>query len=247
MHRCLLLFLWLCWCTSALVPRYLSAWSTSSSISRRRSPSSRQCRRRSNAANGAAATDDLPPEVLAALSDTEAGPHGVAGVLRELLYACRVIGTSLRNGTYSALLTGTENVFGDKQLDVDVQADAVLFTALARCGLVHVAASEERPVEVDCGYRDQGTGTGYSVAFDPLDGSSIVDCNFAVGTIAGVWPGRGLLHRRGREQVTMPLRWRNLHDAILTSLTGPWWWRSRWRLCCAPSSSPLSRPLSEPT
>jgi sedoheptulose-bisphosphatase len=48
---------------------------------------------------------------------------------------------------------------------------------------------------VDC-----GASEGYSVAFDPLDGSSIIDANFAVGTICGVWPGHGLLNRCGREQ-----------------------------------------------
>ena len=37
---------------------------------------------------------------------------------------------------------------------------------------------------------DQGcVGEGFSVAFDPLDGSSIVDTNFSVGTIFGIWPG----------------------------------------------------------
>lgn len=41
----------------------------------------------------------------------------------------------------------------------------------------------------------------YSVAFDPLDGSSIVDANFAVGSIFGVWPGDKLLGRTGKEQV----------------------------------------------
>ena len=61
---------------------------------------------------------------------------------------------------------------------------------------MHVAASEENPIEIECG----GTGTGFSVAFDPLDGSSIIDANFAVGTIVGVWPGRGLLGRKGDEQ-----------------------------------------------
>lgn len=35
----------------------------------------------------------------------------------------------------------------------------------------------------------EGVTDGYSVAFDPLDGSSIVDTNFAVGTIFGIWPG----------------------------------------------------------
>ena len=48
---------------------------------------------------------------------------------------------------------------------------------LRESGVVHVAASEETPVEVSCG------GSGFSVAFDPLDGSSIIDANFAVGTI----------------------------------------------------------------
>jgi sedoheptulose-bisphosphatase len=47
------------------------------------------------------------------------------------------------------------------------------------------ACSEEVPEPVDVG------GSGFSVAFDPLDGSSIVDTNFSVGTIFGVWPGEG--------------------------------------------------------
>jgi len=69
-------------------------------------------------------------------------------------------------------------------------------SAIRNSGVVHVAASEENPIEVECG----GSGDGFSVAFDPLDGSSIVDANFAVGTIVGIWPGRGLLGRRGEEQ-----------------------------------------------
>ena len=102
---------------------------------------------------------------------------------------------------------------------------------MKRSGVVHVAASEENPVEIDCEYLIDQEGTsstegvasdtsdlslriqdnvdtvadaataGFSVAFDPLDGSSIVDANFAVGTIVGVWPGNGLLGRKGREQV----------------------------------------------
>lgn len=44
-------------------------------------------------------------------------------------------------------------------------------------------------------------GEGFSVAFDPLDGSSIVDTNFTVGTIFGVWPGDKLVGVTGRDQV----------------------------------------------
>lgn len=57
------------------------------------------------------------------------------------------------------------------------------------------ACSEEVPEPVAMG------GSGFSVAFDPLDGSSIVDTNFAVGTIFGVWPGANLVGITGRQQV----------------------------------------------
>ena len=44
-------------------------------------------------------------------------------------------------------------------------------------------------------------GSAYSVAFDPLDGSSIIGANWSVGSIIGVWPGNSLLGRTGREQI----------------------------------------------
>ena len=56
-------------------------------------------------------------------------------------------------------------------------------------GVVHTASSEETPEEVDL----KGEGEGFSVGFDPLDGSSIIDTNFSVGSIFGIWPGQ-LLH-----------------------------------------------------
>lgn len=34
-----------------------------------------------------------------------------------------------------------------------------------------------------------------------MDGSSIAPANFAVGSIFGIWPGRGLIGRSGREQI----------------------------------------------
>lgn len=63
--------------------------------------------------------------------------------------------------------------------------------------VVKYACSEEVPEPVDMG------GDGFSVAFDPLDGSSIVDTNFAVGTIFGIWPGNDLVGITGRGQVSI--------------------------------------------
>ena len=136
----------------------------------------------------------VPDEVVDHLNEA-AKAANLPTLLGKLLEAVREIGTTLRSCGYSSSQVGTQNAFGDHQLDVDVKTDEVVFRCLRESQLVHVAASEENPVELDCG------GTGYSVAFDPLDGSSIVDCNFAVGTIVGIWAGNGLLNRLGKEQV----------------------------------------------
>jgi sedoheptulose-bisphosphatase len=89
---------------------------------------------------------------------------------------------------------GSQNAFGDFQLEADVKIDSLIFQYLQSTGLVNLASSEENPIDVEC------KGEGFSVAFDPLDGSSIVDANLAVGSIFGIYPGRGFLGRTGREQ-----------------------------------------------
>ena len=59
---------------------------------------------------------------------------------------CRCIANNLRAGdVYSTEQVGTQNAFGDNQLDVDVKTDVVLFDALKQSGVVHVGASEENP------------------------------------------------------------------------------------------------------
>jgi len=97
--------------------------------------------------------------------------------------------------TASVSQVGTTNLFGDKQLAIDIISDQIMFDVLKKSGKVSLAASEEKPVEQDLG------GVGFSVAFDPLDGSSIIDANFSVGTIFGIWPGRGVVGRKGQDQV----------------------------------------------
>lgn len=137
---------------------------------------------------------ELPQEVSDLLSSVSV-ESGLLRLVNDILGACREIGENLRSCGYSSNLIGTANEFGDMQLDVDVKADAALFGAMQRSGVVAVASSEEMPHEVSC------HGNSYSVAFDPLDGSSVIDTNFAVGTIVGIWPGNTLFNRTGREQV----------------------------------------------
>jgi sedoheptulose-bisphosphatase len=66
--------------------------------------------------------------------------------------------------------------------------------ALRNCSAVALASSEENPQDITM----NETGS-YSVAFDPLDGSSIIAAGWAVGSIFGVYKGTGFLNRSGRD------------------------------------------------
>lgn len=92
---------------------------------------------------------------------------------------------------------GSKNVYGESQLALDVQSNNIVVEELKRSGLVKNAASEEMESVMDFGAQ-QAT---FSVVFDPLDGSSLVDVNFAVGSIFGVYPAGDLIGRSGDEQL----------------------------------------------
>jgi len=99
---------------------------------------------------------------------------------------------------------GTQNSSGDDQLKLDIECDKAVFAAIRTSEVYCIAASEETPVETNVAGSPVTTSQEddmFSVGFDPLDGSSIIDANFSVGSIYGIWPGKGVLHRTGREQV----------------------------------------------
>ncbi|KAL1852035.1 hypothetical protein Daus18300_012317 [Diaporthe australafricana] len=108
-------------------------------------------------------------------------------------------------------LAGTANTFGDDQLNVDVETENILRQVLAtRCASVVTASSEEDPVEkpVHAAAAAAPAELGaerYTVAFDPLDGSSIIAPNWAVGTILGVWEGTTAVGQPSERQVAAVL------------------------------------------
>lgn len=76
--------------------------------------------------------------------------------------------------------TESENVTGDEQLAADVWADDLLCERLTTLSAVGAYASEEREDIVDA-------GQGYSLAVDPLDGSSNLRSNNSMGIILGIY------------------------------------------------------------
>jgi fructose-1,6-bisphosphatase I len=92
---------------------------------------------------------------------------------------------------------GSQNVYGENQLKADVAANNLFLNLLQNHKNVESIASEELETEMT----GKGAGAGYSVAFDPLDGSSLVDVNLSIGSIFGIYKGAGFIGRKGREQV----------------------------------------------
>jgi len=122
----------------------------------------------------------------------------VSDDLRHLLLA---IAQSVKYIRYALLttdagLSGMRNQFGEEQLKLDVLSDTIIRQHLCETRLVFACASEEHPklMEMD-------SNAKFIVVYDPLDGSSLVDANFAIGSIFGVYPSSGLLGRTPREQV----------------------------------------------
>ncbi|KAM0456485.1 hypothetical protein ACHAPV_005192 [Trichoderma viride] len=130
----------------------------------------------------------LPPQLSQSPSPTL---HALStSLLPHLLAAISQIGASLRTSHHVAL-AGSANLFGDDQLNVDVSAENAVRAALAKCPLVVAASSEEDPEEkqVHQTEAEASSDERFSVAFDPLDGSSIIGANWSVGTILGIWKG----------------------------------------------------------
>lgn len=85
-----------------------------------------------------------------------------------------------------------ENPTGDTQVAADQWIDDLLFERFRDLDAVGSYVSEERTGRLD-------VGDGYSVAVDPLDGSSNLETNNTTGTIVGIYDAP--LPARGRELV----------------------------------------------
>lgn len=150
------------------------------------------------------------PETLSILGDVD-----LAKLLETLAVSSRDISALCRRGMSEKI--SSTNTFGDEQLALDVAADAVLMQALRNSGVVRVASSEETPAEVEM------TPTGrFSAAFDPLDGSSIVGCNWTVGTILGVWESPKLVGVSGREMVAAMVTVYGPRTSLFVALRAGW-------------------------
>ncbi len=116
--------------------------------------------------------------------EKEGTEPGLQEVLLTLAETIAQAGQLLR-GEHGGYL-GTENIHGEQQLQLDVATNTLFVKAFQNHPRVAALASEEMATEL-LGKLKQN---GYAIAFDPLDGSSLVDANLAVGSIFGIYGAR---------------------------------------------------------
>jgi fructose-1,6-bisphosphatase I len=83
-------------------------------------------------------------------------------------------------------MTEGMNVYGEQQTELDVWSNGLLTKRLLRSGLVRQVASEEMETVLSANHGE------YTVALDPLDGSSNIKSNNLVGTIIGIYHDKSL-------------------------------------------------------
>ena len=105
---------------------------------------------------------------------------GLQAVYMGILKACEEISLHMRYHKSNKITSANE--FGDVQLDMDVQTDSLIFQNLQDTGVVYAGLSEERPQMTYLNPEGE-----FIVTFDPLDGSSVIESNIAVGSIFAIW------------------------------------------------------------
>ncbi len=121
---------------------------------------------------------------------------GLASIIYEVGVASKYVNHAMRTGDLG--LAGTSNLYGEDQLALDVLADEIIKDRLDHTGRVSKIISEEQSDIII--FERKGKLRQYSVCYDPLDGSSLVDVNLAVGTIVSIYSGDNPL-QAGRKQM----------------------------------------------
>ncbi|HKJ14183.1 MAG: class 1 fructose-bisphosphatase [Desulfobulbaceae bacterium] len=109
----------------------------------------------------------------------------LSGLLNELIVAAKTISAEVNMAGLADVLgmSGKTNIQGEEVQKLDEFSNNTIKKRMARCGYVCVMTSEEEDdiIPVSEGYEGK-----YTLAFDPLDGSSNIDVNVSIGTIFSI-------------------------------------------------------------
>lgn len=114
------------------------------------------------------------------------GDHELAVALMGLTLACKATSRACAKAGIANLfgLAGEVNSTGDDQKKLDVLSNDIFIDALVNSGACCALVSEENEEPIWVPKEKAGR---FVVAFDPLDGSSNIDCNVSTGTIFAIY------------------------------------------------------------
>ena len=130
----------------------------------------------------------------------------LTGILNQIAFAAKVVSREVNKAGLVEILglTGDENVQGEEVQKLDEFANEVFVNILGKSGHFCVMATEEEAeiIPIPRGYK-RGS---YSIALDPLDGSSNIDVNVNIGTIFSIHKKISEGEKGCKEDLMQPVR-----------------------------------------
>lgn len=116
----------------------------------------------------------------------------LSGLLSELIVAAKTISAEVNMAGLADVigLSGKTNIQGESVQKLDEFANNTIKKRMARCGYVCAMTSEEEDDIIPVAECYEGK---YTLAFDPLDGSTNIDVNASIGTIFSIHRRRSSL------------------------------------------------------
>ncbi|XP_062028061.1 fructose-1,6-bisphosphatase, cytosolic-like isoform X1 [Rosa rugosa] len=107
-------------------------------------------------------------------------------LLNHIVLGCKFVCSTVSKAGLAKLfgLAGETNVQGEEQKKLDVLSNEVFIKALISSGRTCILVSEE---DEEATFVEPSKRGRYIVVFDPLDGSSNIDCGVSIGTIFGIY------------------------------------------------------------
>ena len=104
----------------------------------------------------------------------------------EIIEAVEKIALRIKDAFVSedVLYSNTVNAAGDVQLKLDIKSDLIVEEELSKVFTLKDIVSEEKEKILTINPKGK-----YTIAYDPLDGSSLADVNLSVGSIFGIYEG----------------------------------------------------------
>ncbi|KAJ6954100.1 fructose-1,6-bisphosphatase [Populus alba x Populus x berolinensis] len=105
-------------------------------------------------------------------------------LLNHIVLGCKFVCSAVNKAGLAKLIGLAGETNGEEQKKLDVLSNEVFIKALVSSGRTCILVSEE---DDEATFVEPSGRGRYCVVFDPLDGSSNIDCGVSIGTIFGIY------------------------------------------------------------